>query len=461
MVLYDETIYKIKHSAFDREYKRVEPYKTRRPLTADLNKRIEYKESLVRTYNELIVFFSPFEKTAPLEEKLDIQTIIVEHLKKLKEAFYILRLNYTFGKGIFETIDLNKITDDNATQTDIFENISQLTPESQANKNLNTSIIHNNSHLDNGTNNNTVNMTQTTQEFMSYAKAIINYQYDGDPLALDSFVDAIKLLDGLTADNNKQNLVNYVMTKLVGDAREAIEDRPQNAQDIIDDLEEAIKPHPSKVIEGKLLSLRADKTSLFKFSEQAEELAEQYRRSLTKEGYSKDKAKELAIEKTVDLCRRSARSERVKAIMDATAFNDPKDVIAKMIISINNMKLDREATQTKQKYGNNQNRNSNNRNSNGNGNFNRNFNNNRNSNASNSQNGNYNRQNSNRNGNSSNRNGNFNRNGNSRGNHNGYNSRTFTNGGNQGYRNEQTVRSFSGNEINPGNGGQTAEQASQ
>lgn len=90
---------------------------------------------------------------------------------------------------------------------------------------------------------------------------------------------------------------------------------------------------------------RADENNLTKFSERAEELAEQYRRSLCTEGFSKEKAKEIAIEKKVDLCRKSARSERLQAIIAATKFSEPKEVIAKMIVEINHLKLDKNATQ--------------------------------------------------------------------------------------------------------------------
>lgn len=294
-------------------------------------------------------------------------------------------------------------------------------------------------------------MAQRPEDFIALANRTVHFKFSGDPLALDSFIDAVKLLDTLCEANNKAILVKFIMTRLEGEAREAIETEPANANSIITQLKERIKTESSKVIEGRILALRTDKSNLTKFSERAEELAEQYRRSLYSEGFSKEKAKEIAIEKTVDLCRKSARSDTVKAVLAASKFSEPKEVIAKMIVEINNLKLDRNDAQYNHKNKNNHAKNGNNKFSNSNNkHFHRNSNNNRNSESSTSQNSNTNRHNWHNNGNS---------NRGSRSNNN--QSRTFynSNNSNNGRRYEQSVRLYSGNEMNPGNGGQTTEQS--
>lgn len=286
---------------------------------------------------------------------------------------------------------------------------------------------------------------------MALAHRTINYKYNGDPLALDSFIDAITLLTILCEAENKNICIQFIMTKLEGEAREAIETQPTETKEIIDSLKKHIKPESSKVIEGRILALRADKTNLTTFSQRAEELAEQYRRSLCNEGYFKAKAKELSIEKTVDLCRRSARNDQVKSIIASTAFNEPKEVIAKMIVEINNVKLDKSVTH---KHNNFHNKNSNNKSykSNNGNNYNKQYNN-RNSGSSNSQNGGNNRQNNgNGNGHRGNR-SNYNNSNNSNG-------RTFYNSNNSNNsrrQNDQPLRYYSGNEATPSSGGQTSE----
>lgn len=470
MVVYDENVYANLRQLFEREVKRVGPYKSGRPLTRNLDKRVDYKKSLVRTYNNIVSFFQPVQKTAQLSEQIEIQKCVVEHLNKLKEAFSILKLEYEFSKNIYEPIDFDKITqdwseldvlsttadedddsgddlplDDNTKSTNEFVEVSQET----TNQTLNTTERTN---LESNGQNSQTRMAQSAEDFMALAHRTINYKFGGDPLALDSFVDAIKLLTALCKAPNNAICVQFIMTKLEGEAREAIETAPTTTEEIINQLKNHIKPESSKVIEGRILALRADKTNLTTFSQRAEELAEQYRRSLCNEGYSKDKAKELAIEKTVDLCRRSARSGQVKTIVASTRFTDPKEVIAKMIVEINNVKLDKIATQNTHKHNNYHNKNSQNKSYKpNNGNYHGQQYNNRNSGASTSQNHNNNRQN--------NGNGNGNRNG--RNNNNYHNSRTFHNSNNSNNnrrQNEQTLRYYSGNETNPGNGGQVSDQ---
>lgn len=200
--------------------------------------------------------------------------------------------------------------------------------------------------------------------------------------------------------------------------------------------------------------MRADNTSLVKFAEQAEKLGDQFRRSLCLEGFSREKAKELAIDKTREMCRKSAKNDTVKAVLAASSFSEPKEVIAKMIIEINNLKQDRPQTQYTHKFGNSNKRP---------GHFNKNF-------KSNNNNGN----------NFQNKNGNqsnfqsrkwYNGNGQNNGNHsNNYQGKKGQNNGNQNWRgnnnnngnygrsNDQPVRAFSGNETNPGNGGLQMDQ---
>lgn len=500
MVEIDEEKYDDLVEKFKREVKRVEPYKKRRPLTEDLNLRVEYKNKLVETYNDIINFFKTDFTSYPLETKIDVQNRIVTHLSKFKECFSILSLNYTFGKSIWDTIDINNITEDDISETPIDSlpkstssskskekqsqkkdkhssskkrssniakegatdtlNDNQNDTEKNSQQHGNDTTNHTDSpHSDNHSGSDSgsltpatstssvdtiIGMDQTPKTFMAIAHQTINYKYDGDPLALDSFIDAIELLQTLCKQQNEPIMLKYIMTKLEGKAREAISATPESTEDIINDLKANIKTESSKVIEGRMLALRADKMNLTKFSERAEELAEQFRRSLCVEGFSKPKAKELSIEKTVELCRKNTKSDTVTAILASTKFSEPKEVIAKMVVEINNLKQFRNSQQYTHKNGNQKN---------GNGrSFNNKFNKNKNSHSNDNRNSNNGRQNGNHG--RSNWNGqNNNRNGQS-------NTRTFTN---SNYRrsNEQPVRLISGNETHPGNGGQTTEQSQQ
>lgn len=467
MVTLNETDYELRAKDFAREHNRITPYKSGRPLTANLELRQDYKECLVRTYNAILDVIQPIFKNLSVENQIDAQNKLTGHLTKLKEAFYFLNLKYEFERNAFSKIDIDKITEDSENDTieDIVENIiedidSDTASESESSESstdttIDTTINHSHtSHLNNTyPNNQNLNMVQTAAEFIRTAYQMINTKYSGEPSGRDSFIDAIELLKELCEPQNNQTFVKFVMTRLEGKARQLIGDTPANVDIIIERLRAGIKRESSKVIEGRILALRADKTSLLKFAEQAEKLADRLNESLCVEGFSQEKAKEITIEKTVEMCRKSAKNDTVKAVLAASAFSEPKEVIAKMIVEINNLKQDKPHTSYTHKVGN-QSRNHF-------GNTNRNqgqsqsgYQNNRNSNR-NGQHHNNNRQNNNNgsNGRSNFRNGqNYHGNSNNRGNYNNHS---------QQGNNNQTIRHISGNEVNPGNSGITLNQQQQ
>lgn len=431
MVKFNEEEYTKKKENFVREYKRITPYKSSRPLTENLQLRTEYKECIVRTYNDIVSYSYSSVSELSSQEKSDIQNRLVGLLSKLKECFNILKLNYEFDEYI-RAIDIDKVTEVTDTEPSDGNSSGGSATDSDSDSTKTT--------IDNSENN--LTMPQTAAEFVRIAHQTINVRYDGDPTALDCFIDALELLKDLCEPANTGTFVKFVKTRLEGKAREAIGDA-DSIDTIINRLRATIKHDSSKVIEGRFLALRADKSSLFKFSERAEDLAEQLYRSLCNEGFGQEKAKEITIQKTIEMCRKSTRNDTVKAVLAATAFSEPKEVISKMIVEINNIKQDRPQSSYTHKY-NNQNKNH----GNGNGNNNRGQ-----SNGQNHFHGNRNRPQNN-----SNNNNRYNNNGNSNG-------RSFNRGGQNNYGNynrgnsnqsqqgNQTIRHISGNETTPGDSG--------
>lgn len=278
----DLKAYKSLKDNFDREVSRIQRYKCEdRELTKKLEKRIEYKLNLVQTYNLIIKFFEPHIPKANLEEKLDINTKINGHLKKLKEAFVTLKLAYAFSKNIHDSIDLNSITE-NWTDLESSENTeksSDNSSESTGSKQVDSSdanTIYNLSGIsDNFDTNPTDNLTEFSEKteveqetemakeqdpeaFISLGHRTIPSKYDGDPMGLDSFLDAVSLLQSLCKEQNTAILTKFLLTRLEGEAREAIETTPKDADDIVEQLKARIRSEPSKVVEGRLLALRAD-----------------------------------------------------------------------------------------------------------------------------------------------------------------------------------------------------------
>lgn len=95
----DEQEYSKLYDLFERECRRVEVYKSR-ALTKNLRLRAEYRECLVRTYNGILNFLNPQINLVSENDKIVFQTKIVTNLKRLKECFQILGLEYTFDTNI-------------------------------------------------------------------------------------------------------------------------------------------------------------------------------------------------------------------------------------------------------------------------------------------------------------------------------------------------------------------------
>ncbi|XP_055308544.1 putative uncharacterized protein DDB_G0278921 [Sitodiplosis mosellana] len=281
---------------------------------------------------------------------------------------------------------------------------------------------------------------QTAREFVQTANQMIGYKYGGDLNSLESFLDAISLLQTLVEPQNEDIFLKFVLTRLVGSAREEFPEDPESVDDIVDALRDKIKHESSKVIEGRIMALRTDRMSLTKFAERAEELAKEFKRSLVFEGFTKKKAQEITIEKTIEMCRKSAKSDTVKAILAASKFENPNEVVAKMIVEINNAKQDKaESSNFRQ----------NNQNRNGRGNYR----------GRGGHNGNYNRNNNNdnRGGHNGNRGGYRGRGGYNR--NRNYNNNNNNNGNNG---NEHTIRVITGNGQSPSpNDGQPQQQQQQ
>lgn len=132
-------------------------------------------------------------------------------------------------------------------------------------------------------------------------------------------------------DVHGQLLVTFLMTKLDGKAVEVVPAEPKTVEEIIERLK-TIKLESSKVVSSRMTSLRLDRSKVSDFSEQAKQLTEMLQRSLVIEGVSREKAEEIVIDETIKMCRSNARSDLVKAVLAATTYSDPEEVVAKLVL---------------------------------------------------------------------------------------------------------------------------------
>lgn len=133
-------------------------------------------------------------------------------------------------------------------------------------------------------------MAQTRSEFLKLAGSLINYKFEGDPLKLTSFLNDIDLVVDSAEDNNARLCVTFIKSKISGRALEFIPDDANTIQAIKTALKENIKPESSDVVKGKMMSLKVKKGDFTEFTQEAEKLAEAFRRSLVISGISHAKA---------------------------------------------------------------------------------------------------------------------------------------------------------------------------
>lgn len=140
-------------------------------------------------------------------------------------------------------------------------------------------------------------------------------------------------------------------------------------------LKSKIKPESSKIVRGRMMAHRADRGNLQDYSKKAEDLADALRRALVMDGIPSEKAEEMTIDKTVELCRSNTNNNIIKSVLASTKFSNPKEVIAKFVVESNTAKQEAQVlAMRKFQHRHNNNRNENFRPRNNNG---RNFNNNR------------------------------------------------------------------------------------
>lgn len=413
--------------------KKIFNYETR-PLPTEEQLREErvtqYKTELVEAYNLLVSFIDTHYPNALPENKTLLNDKVTNCKASVLRALTTLSLE-TDLPDRFELIDINKIFEAGATTrkeanesaSTVFltqeQLASQTTDERAASgskqvinpntepieENLtNTTHIADNQNETNQANNlgdgetppntPTLNNNRQTQpgrpmeksEYIKLLAATIRVNYAGDPLALAPFVASIELMKEM-ADGNANLLTllrRFILAKLEGYAAEVIPAEVASIDEIVNNLKAKIKPESSKVIEGRMMALRADRSNLQDYCKKAEELADALRRSLVIDGIPLAKAEEMTIDKTVELCRANAQNNVVKSVLASTKFTNPKEVIAKFVIESNTTKQEAQVFALRKfqsRQDNNRNRNSRQNNRNG-----RNFQNNQNNNSGNGQN---------------------------------------------------------------------------
>lgn len=291
---------------------------SRNPETLNINLNL-----ITNTYNNLILEIRKHWELASETDKQYLKEVFIYSRNKIVKSYAVLNCNFYIPTNIYNIISPSIINSDQESKVDLTE------ASSDSDKFEDT--------IENFSENKAQVMEFNQVDLLKLATTTINKNYSGDPSGLQAFIDSINLLSSFATTNELRNiLVKIIVSKLEGKARECILADPNTVEEIVNALKSKIKSESSKVIEGRMQALRTDRNSLQDFSKKAEDLADHLRRSLIMEGISANKAQEMTIDKTVEMCRASARSDLVKAILASTHFSEPKEVIAKFIVEINN-----------------------------------------------------------------------------------------------------------------------------
>lgn len=334
----------------------------------------EYERDIIKAHNNFVTYVSTFYGRLEKEEdKKFVKGELLYIRGKTKACFTNLNLIFEFPANLLEKIAIvssdpeahgsNSNPESNPLNTNSENSDSNPDPQntnsgdsnsnSDTNPKPNSDPDHNNGDSDkdedeedryksfqeNFEKKNKMSDPMTEREFLTLAAANIKC-YAGDPLKLRSFINSVNVVKRVVGPHGAL-LVEFVKSKLEGRAEECVPDETDTIDEIFRALKNEIKPDNSRVIEGRMLALKIDKSNMQDYSKQAEELAEALERSLVVEGITQAKAKSMAIDRTVDMCRQSAKSDLVRSVLASATFNSPKEVVAKFVVE--------SATETKEK----------------------------------------------------------------------------------------------------------------
>lgn len=313
-------------------------------LKANISKKIEtitsYKTKIILAYNVFTTYcINKFNATTD-ENNKDILRKNAEYaVSKLKECLLKLNCEHSDTISAFDLIDEDQIgtpsvsrasSSETEPSTDSGNVDNQTDEESDENPLIQVSTLFEQ------------NPTMANLELLNLCKSILNTDYKGEPLELESFVNKVSMLDSLTEAAQKNLLFSFVKSKLASKALEAIKPTDATTAQLIASLRERIKPESSEVIQGKLTALRMAHRPIQDFAKQAEELADAFKRSLVVEGFPEAKAHEMTIKKTVEVCREAAQSDVVKSVLAASQFTTSQDVIAKFVTELDKSKAEKQ-----------------------------------------------------------------------------------------------------------------------
>lgn len=177
-------------------------------------------------------------------------------------------------------------------------------------------------------NKNILTMPQTIVEFLGTAAKILP-TFDGNSVNLQSFIDALSLLDTIK-DTHEAVAVNLVKTKLTGTARNLISTETTIA-DIIAKLKSTVKGESVEVIQSRILNIKQQGKNANAYAVEIEELTKRLETAYISDGLPNETAKKYATNSAVAAIVKNATNEKVKLIMESGNFKDMNEAVSKFL----------------------------------------------------------------------------------------------------------------------------------
>lgn len=373
MSRFDQRKYTELLNELDRQLKVIANYRTRKP---PIKKKPEkYVNDVLNSYNEVRQYLSSTKHSLTEASASSIHAWIEEYNSKILSHIAIFKYTAEILNDLSEinldTVqqisdeDANKLSesivgtvdnlDDDIEEDQVAESTSNTKAKSTNSVDINIelsgkSTVANSSSLDSEPasitfvtteNTQTDKMPQSKEDVIKLCAPTLNYKFSGEYTKLASFVNDITMLNEVVEDTNKDFFLKILKARLEGKAIEAINDNVRDFDSFVKEVEAVSQPDSSEVVEGKLLALRIDKMSVAKFTKQCEELTQALRNSYISEKHTKEKATELTIKKTVEVCRRQARTEAVRSVLGAATFTSPSAVVSRLVTEQNTVNKER------------------------------------------------------------------------------------------------------------------------
>lgn len=297
----------------------------KKDLSTNENTRKRYKFDILSAYNDVIGYAAAFyDKFDDTKEKINAELKAVKD--KTIRCCERLEFNVEFPENIIEQLQFEKDYDSSGSvsessgSTSDREEVTEIVSENSTD---NSQVIESNIAKK-------MSEDDKMMNFMRFASQTLR-NFSGEPQSLQAFLNGIKMLKTMSNRKFDDELKTVLLTKIEGKAYECI-DAEASIDEIVASLKKNITYKKSKEIVGDMKQLKMRRMSTNDYSKQAEELAEALQRSLIFEGVTREKAIEMTIEETIDMCRKNAKNDKVDSIIASSTYESPKQAISKFVI---------------------------------------------------------------------------------------------------------------------------------